>query len=257
MTQQERRHDDGLYGAWKRWWRRSVEKAPVVLRIKRWIRQRTGSEPRSRIEVRCRKRERGGWWFCQDAIRKDDLVYSFGVGQDLRFELALVADHGARICTFDPTPSSLEWIGRQELPAGLCHIPLAVGAEDGELELYEPGSATTCHSLVRRVGQTGRSIRVPVRRLPSIMRELGHDRIDHLKLDVEGAEYSVIVDLIESDIRVRQLLVEFHHRFTAIGAGATTRALQALYEAGYRIFHISPDGQEYSFLGSELVADTR
>lgn len=250
MTDHEHRQDEGLYGAWKRWWRTNVEKAPLVLRVKRWVRQRTGSEPRSRIEVRCRKRERGGWWFCHDAMREGDVVYSFGVGRDLRFERALVTEYGARVFAFDPTPTSVEWVQRQELPAGLRHIPLAVGGEDGELELYEPGSATTCHSLVRRGGQTGRSIRVPVGRLTSIMRELGHDRIDYLKLDVEGAEYSVIDDLIESGIRVRQLLVEFHHRFAAIGPGETTRALQALHEAGYRIFHISPNGHDYSFLGA-------
>ena len=34
------------------------------------------------------------------------------------------------------------------------------------------------------------------------MGELGHDRIDLLKMDIEGAEYEVIRDVVESGVDV-------------------------------------------------------
>jgi hypothetical protein len=81
------------------------------------------------------------------------------------------------------------------------------------------------------------------------MKELGHDSIDILKMDVEGAEYAVLHDVLENSIIVRQLCVEFHHRWREIGVSKTREAISALRARGYRIFHISDSGEEYSFLG--------
>ena len=38
-------------------------------------------------------------------------------------------------------------------------------------------------------------------------------RIDILKMDIEGAEYDVIDDIINSPVPIAQVLIEFHHRF--------------------------------------------
>lgn len=43
------------------------------------------------------------------------------------------------------------------------------------------------------------------------MKELSHSVIDILKIDIEGSEYDVIEDLINSKIRPKELLNEFHH----------------------------------------------
>ena len=67
-------------------------------------------------------------------------------------------------------------------------------------------------------------------------------------MDIEGGEYDVIDDMLQCDIPVRQLLVEFHHHFPSIGLAKTLRAVRALEKAGYRIFHISQRGLEFSFL---------
>jgi len=79
------------------------------------------------------------------------------------------------------------------------------------------------------------------------MERLGHNHIDVLKMDIEGAEYGVIADLLSCNIRVDQLLVEFHHRWPEVGVQKTKQAIRELNRAGYRIFHISQTGEEYSF----------
>ena len=99
-----------------------------------------------------------------------------------------------------------------------------------------------------RKNDSRHAIQAPVHRLMTIMEMLGHDHIDVLKMDIEGAEYGVIADLLSCNIRVDQLLVEFHHRWPELGLQKTKRAIRELNRAGYQIFNVSLNGEEYSFL---------
>jgi len=79
------------------------------------------------------------------------------------------------------------------------------------------------------------------------MKMLGNTAIDVLKMDIEGAEYEVLWDLLGCGIRPRQILVEFHHRWPELGIERTRRAVRELNQAGYLIFNVSASGEEYSF----------
>jgi FkbM family methyltransferase len=103
------------------------------------------------------------------------------------------------------------------------------------------------YTVLKR-GSARAAVELPVQRLTTIMRDLGHDKINLLKMDIEGAEYSVLADLLASHIRVDQLLVEFHHRFPEVGVNKTRSAIKALNAAGYRIVNVSPSGEEFGFL---------
>ena len=41
------------------------------------------------------------------------------------------------------------------------------------------------------------------------MKELGHKKLDLLKLDIEGAEYEVIESIIEDNLDIKLICVEF------------------------------------------------
>ncbi len=69
-----------------------------------------------------------------------------------------------------------------------------------------------------------------------------------MKMDIEGAEYQVIDALAASGIRPKQLLVEFHHRWQAIGVARTRQGLATLRALGYSVFAISESGEEYSLI---------
>ncbi len=91
-------------------------------------------------------------------------------------------------------------------------------------------------------------IEVSAYSLTSITEQLGHRRIDLLKMDIEGAEYEVLEGLLESPVLPTQLLVEFHHRFVDNGLDRTYDIIKRLRRAGYKIFAISEIGREISFL---------
>jgi FkbM family methyltransferase len=197
--------------------------------------------------------EYGGWWFHGDLLGPGSLVYCFGVGDDISFDLSLIERFGLRVHAFDPTPRSIAWVNRQQLPDGFLFHPIGLAEFDGEAEFLLPNDAAhVSYSMHRTDGarreQLPEVARAEVRRLTSIMRMLGHDRIDLLKIDIEGAEYAVIRDMLDSHIAVRQILVEFHHSYRGHTVRETRDTIRRLNSMGYRIFAVSAIGRECSFI---------
>ncbi len=88
-------------------------------------------------------------------------------------------------------------------------------------------------------------------RISTIIQMFGHQKIDILKMDIEGAEYAVIDDLLLSeDLNINQLLIEFHHFFPGISKGKTNSSIRKLQKHGYKLFHISKNGYEFGFIKS-------
>ena len=212
-----------------------------------------GSDIVIRKQFRCRREVFGkdpcAWCICPDGLTRDSVVYSFGVGRDISFDLDLIERFGLTVHAFDPTPGSISWIKSQQLPAqfhmhefGLAHI-------DGAVRLYPPEiSRHISHSVFYREKTAANAIDVPVRRLATIAQNLGHGRIDLLKMDIEGAEYAALSECLDSFPMIDQLLVEFHHRMPGAGIEKTRQALHALKAHGFLVFNVSATGEEISFL---------
>jgi FkbM family methyltransferase len=192
--------------------------------------------------------EYGGWTFNPTALDTGSVVYSAGIGEDVSFDLGLIARFGVTVHAFDPTPKSIEWLRTQSLPANFVVHEYGIAPRDGHLTFYRPEDpAHVSLSIVERASPTA-TVSLPVRELVGIMRELGHWSIDLLKIDIEGSEYAVLEDLVARAIPIKQLLVEFHHRFPGVGNDKTQASIDLLESHGYRLFAISPSAEEYSFL---------
>jgi FkbM family methyltransferase len=192
----------------------------------------------------------GGWTICPTHLNTDSIVYSLGVGEDITFDLSLIAQYGVQVYAFDPTPKSVNWVRAQVLPDQFRFIPMGMLDHDGTVTFYPPENPDfVSHTISPEQYPTSdRAINLPIRRLVSVMTKLGHSQIEVLKMDIEGSEYRVIDDMLRCGIEVGQLLVEFHHRFKGIGVRKTKRAIKALNRRGYRIFAVSKSGEEVSFI---------
>lgn len=175
-------------------------------------------------------------------------MYSFGVGEDVSFELGLIERFNVCVNAFDPTPRSLTWVRSQALPAAFVLHELGLAAWDGTASFSPPVDPTHVSYSMVRSDQVGSAIRAPVRRLATIAAMLGHTHINLLKMDIEGAEYAALPDCLSSGLEIDQILVEFHHRWSSIGIAATKRAISFLRGAGYRIANVSPSGGEFTLL---------
>ena len=91
-------------------------------------------------------------------------------------------------------------------------------------------------------------IEVPVYSIPSIMKKLDHRFISIMKIDVEGAEYEIIDDILHNGVLPEQILIEFHHRFNNKNKKMTLNTIKDLQKFGYRIFSISETGREVGFI---------
>ncbi len=183
----------------------------------------------------------GEWTIARD--EPADIVYSFGVGKDIRFERGLLArSPSSRVFAFDPTPIAIRWLKSQQLPLNFSFREWGIADYDGTANFSLPAGHRV--SFVMGQGDT----EAPVKTLSTIMRELGHERIDILKMDIEGAEYAVLEDILRSPPPIGQILVEFHHRMPGHSLDQTRAAIERLRERGYRVFDVSPRGTEYAFV---------
>lgn len=191
------------------------------------------------------------WTFCPDGLDKGSVIYSFGVGEDVSFDLKLIEHYKLHVHAFDPSPRSIEWVSKQELVDAFHFYPYGLAGRDGEITFSEP-EEQGAHSLKiysnSGSGDGNKTHVLPVHRLATILEKLGHERIDVLKMDIEGAEYEVIDDIINAPVPIIQVLIEFHHRFGNIGVGKTREAISKLNKAGYRVFNVSASGEELSFI---------
>jgi FkbM family methyltransferase len=225
----------------------------VARRARTWVRAQFGTDvfetPDGAFPSERFGSDYGGWELLPEAIDSDSVIYSFGVGEDASFDAALIQRFGMIVHAFDPTPRVATWVANQRLPEQFRFHSLALADRDGSISFFPPQDpAHVSHTVLPGTANAGPPITVPAKRLATIMEELGHSTIDLLKMDIEGAEYSVLADIEQSDIRPGQILVEFHHRFRGVGVTKTKQAIAALRRIGYALFWVSPSGEEYGFV---------
>ena len=191
----------------------------------------------------------GGWAINRKLLDESSIVYSFGIGEDITFDLALIDAVGCRVYCFDPSPIAVDWIAGQDLPAAFVFDPTGLSDEDGEIEFHiPPVDGWHSFSMTPEPGaaQVG-MVQCPVRRLSTIMARYGHNHIDLLKMDIEGFEYPALDDMMQEAIKPRTLLIEFHHGNYGIKNEKTLRAVENLKRYGYEPFWVSDVGKEYAF----------
>ncbi len=234
--------------AWKH-----LEKTPGYQRKKRFLKRLVGKELRLKNDINIPVIKDGGWWFTPEGLNSGSIVYSLGVGDDIDFDLSVIEKYGVTVHAFDPTPSSIDMLDGRDLPQRFEFHPWAVSATDGSLTFYprlrkDGSKSDVMYTMIAEEETIDDAIEVAAYSLSTISEKLGHQKIDLMKMDIEGAEYEVLDGLLASPIKPTQLLVEFHHWFPGIGLTKTADVIQRLRAAGYRIFAVSEIGREVSFL---------
>lgn len=207
--------------------------------------------PQLRVETEFHGSSYGGWAIKKDSLSDHACVISVGIGEDASFDLSLIEKYGCHILALDPTPKSIKWVGENIIAPRFHFEPLALGESDGRLRLYLPKNASHVSASLTRADHTGDAFfEAPCLRASTLFEKFGYSRVDVFKMDIEGAEYGVIRDMVASracDL-VDQLLVEFHPHFSEFGVRDTREAVAALSQAGLKIAWISDSGHEVLFV---------
>ncbi len=196
----------------------------------------------------------GDWSLWPEPLHAGSVVYSFGVGDNVAWDRAMIVRFGCTVHAFDPTPTSIAWVSSQSLPPQFVFHDIGLSNFEGELPFYPPRKAGSTHYSQERRGRwfdSQEPIMGQVRRLATIMQSIGHSRIDVLKLDIEGSEFEAIPDILASGIEIGQLLVEIHYHFRSRSFRAGMDLVRQIKASGMQCIHVSPRGFEFSFLSHQ------
>lgn len=225
----------------------------IKSKIRLFINILLGKDVKYSIQKKCNKirlgSQYGGWSICPDHINNTSIVYSFGVGEDISFDMEIINKFHCNVYAFDPTPKSIEWLKKQNLPKEFYSYGYGIANYNGIATFYMPANPNhvSC-SINKNITKNNSNVDVNVKKLATILNELKHKNIDILKMDIEGSEYLVLEDMLNSNIFPKQILVEFHHRLEKGGIKKTRECIKNLNMHGYQIFDISDSNEEYSFI---------
>ena len=182
----------------------------------------------------------GGWHFRDTPDLHGSTIISAGLGEDGSFDVEFAKTYGAKVIIVDPTPRAIEHFeliqrriglaastgyvsgGRQPVDAypldgisneQLVLIDRALWSEKKTLKFYRPSNPKhVSHSVVNF--QNNYSEDTPYIEVNSItIQEITElykiDKLEILKLDIEGAEISVLQNMMSTNLRPNQLLIEF------------------------------------------------
>lgn len=232
---------------------------PIKVRLKQELDILRGRKSRIRKDVQVSHRWYGGlhagFFVCPDRVGDSAVVYSFGTGEDVSFDIAMMKNHHCQVHAFDPTPRSIDWVSRQSLPSGFHFHPYGIGTVTGTVRFNLPVNENHVSGSIVEYSHldTRRSIEVPMRSFADILSELGHRRIDVLKMDIEGSEYEVIPAILAAGIEIGQILVEIHERYFPDGREKTRNMLDLLKDHGFQVFGVSDSLEEISLIHSSLL----
>ncbi len=198
----------------------------------------------------------GGFYVCPEFLSQNSIIYSFGIGEDISFDKAVIKNHGCHVFGFDPTPKSINWIKHQQnLPLKFSFFDYGIANKSGLVNFFLPkNDEHVSGSYVDQANvNNNKKVLVEMKCWKDIVNKLGHAKIDVLKMDIEGAEYSVIENILESNTPIGQILIEFHERFFEDGKTKSIDVIEKLKKKGYEIFGISETYEEISFINKALL----
>jgi FkbM family methyltransferase len=132
--------------------------------------------------------------FAQPPIRSGDIVLDCGanVGTFTYYALHLGAK---KVIAIEPAPNNIEALRRnfvKEIAEGRVLIyPKGVWDKDDVLILNESNGTSAMDSVVV-TKDTHKSVSVPLTTIDKIVHELGLERVDFIKMDIEGAEKNAL-----------------------------------------------------------------
>jgi FkbM family methyltransferase len=204
----------------------------------------------------------GGWIIpANPGLQPDSVCYLAGAGEDLSFDCALARRFHCRVRIIDPTPRAVEHFrqleravreGRRfsingsksefyEIAAAdfgrLSFLAHGLADQDVELKFYLPKDPAHVSCSTVNLQKTENFFTAQCHRLSTVMAQQGDRTIDLLKMDIEGAEYAVLQEIMDAGLLPRLLLVELDEAHTPLDSDAGSRIhalIRQLNQAGMR-----------------------
>ena len=208
--------------------------------------------------------DHGGWTIPAWAASTGGVAVCVGAGEDISFDVAL-NKAGFTVYTLDPTPRAKEHVQAVLRAAGGGPAPsinqsptekydlkgfarnrftfaeVGLWNENTTMRFYAPKNpAHVSHSIVN-LQRTDEFFEAKCQTLAAFCVSHQIEKIDILKLDVEGSEYAVLGNILKNESLPGVLCVEFDELRNPLDGGLMDRIakiVDAMQAAGYRLRHV-------------------
>ncbi len=201
-------------------------------------------------------------------LDSSSICYCIGAGDDITFDTEIAVMYGSKVFIFDPMPEAkthyLELVVKTkkneplsvwenfpftyrikpEQLSNLTFMELGVWDSEKIIKFYEPTRENYNSHSILNLQKSDTYIESPVDRLSNIMKKLNHSYVDLVKIEIEGAEYTVIETIIKDKLDIKMILVEFDEVYHKNGPAHLMRIKKStnlILNAGYKMVHTTPN----------------
>lgn len=147
------------------------------------------------------------------SLRNNDVIFDVGGNSGYFSVYAAALARQGQVHVFEPVPALAEAIRQNAKINNLQNIKVeeaALSGRSGQSEFYLSKAHNGCHSLYRRDPQD-LAITVKLETLAQYCAENKIEVINFLKMDCEGAEYDIILNLSpEMLLKIEKISMEYH-----------------------------------------------
>ncbi|WP_198424759.1 FkbM family methyltransferase [Spirosoma endbachense] len=224
-----------------------------------------------------------GYHLPEHFLTSESICYCVGAGEDISFDTELKAIFDAQVFIFDPTPEGINHFQKvkdytqndQSLTIhnkpphnkapftyrltadqvnAITYVPIGVWDQKTTLRFFAPQKENYVSHSVFLFKDSNEFIEAPVDRLSNLMAMLGHTAVDVVKLEIEGAEYTVIDTIVQDKLDIKAILVEFDEVHNATDKAYHFRIKKScsqLKKAGYVLVH-STESLKRTFIRKDV-----
>lgn len=145
-------------------------------------------------------------------IGEQDIVVDIGAHIGVFAVRAARLAHSGRVYAYEPSSNNFAILAENRQLNGASNLQIdnrAISDRRGKMALYMPGGNGALGSLLQETNSPKEMVEATT--LTDIIAEHSIERIDYLKVDVEGSEYDILFHCLEETLaRVRGAVIEYH-----------------------------------------------
>lgn len=191
-------------------------------------------------------------YLLKGTLNHDSIVFDIGCADNPDLSIFLINKYKVYSFAIDPTQKHFNGLSiiKEKFHDNFIHLPYAISNKTGLINFYESinkdsGSIYKDHINIKHKNSI--SYMVESYTLSDLLARLNLKYVDYIKLDLEGAEYSLFASCSTEMLKpFNQIFIEFHHHaLENFDRRNTLKIVNKISECGFKYFSL--EGRNYLF----------